>query len=44
MVARRVRYQQLQTNPKPDRTSGPLNHDHNQSFGSQNHSYEIGAT
>ena len=43
MVARRVKYQQLQTNLKPDRTSGPLNHDHNQPFGSQNHSYEIGA-
>jgi hypothetical protein len=43
MVARRVKYQQLQTNPKPDRTSGPLNHDHNQPFGSQNRSYEIGA-
>ena len=42
MVARRVKYQQRQTNPKPDQTSGPLNHDHNQSFGSQNRSYEIG--
>uniref|UniRef100_A0A2N9IBP1 Integrase catalytic domain-containing protein n=1 Tax=Fagus sylvatica TaxID=28930 RepID=A0A2N9IBP1_FAGSY len=40
MVARRVKYQQLQINPKP---SGPLNHDHNQSSGSQNRSYEIGA-
>jgi hypothetical protein len=43
MVARRVKYQRLQTNPKLDRTFGPLNHDHNQSFGSQNRSYEIGA-
>ena len=29
MVARRVKYQQRQTNPKPNRTSVPLNHDHN---------------
>ena len=43
MVARPFKFQQRQTNPKPDRTSSPLNHDHNQSFGSQNHSYEIGA-
>ena len=42
MVACRVKYQQPQTNPKLDLTSGPLNHDHNQSFGPQNRSYEIG--
>ena len=44
MVVSRVKYQQPQTNLKLDRTSGPLNHDHKQSFGSQNRSYEIGAT
>lgn len=35
MVARQVKYQQPQTNPKLD---------HNQSIGSQNHRYKVGAT
>ncbi|KAB5538145.1 hypothetical protein DKX38_015678 [Salix brachista] len=40
MIARRSRYQRP-LNLKPDRNSGPPNH--NQSIGSQNCSYEVGA-
>ncbi|KAJ8645644.1 hypothetical protein MRB53_007392 [Persea americana] len=45
MMARPSKPQQWRTNPKPERASGPPNHtaDQNQSSGSQNHSYEIGA-